>query len=450
MIIDEILKYNGSFSPPAAVPRGISKKIVIFTCVDSRLVDFLESAMGLSRGDAAVIKNAGIYVTDDVLRSLAVIMFSFDVKELLVIGHNDCTAASIKAYDFTESMKKQGVSRDAIPSGDLRGWLGAASGERERVRESVQAFRRSPLIPREVIIHGLLVNIDNGSLEMVVRGSEKDSSKVSVTSAPAKPHSILDRAVEWITKDEKPSAQQQSAETAQTDVARDQSGDWLKTEEQPSSMKSSVKQEDSKSILSQSVDWLKREEQPSSMQSVVKSEDAKSILSQSVDWLKREIQPSSMQSSEGSERSESQMASSGEKKGGSYDWGISFEPGAVLSLEKGKETQPASTVKAEKDSLRTTPLAKSSEAMPSQTDLAARAEKSMENFEVWLEDFGLFSDDVKKELRRVTGTTVDDIRALQQAVMSTKSPQEAQRIKRALQSLGARAIIKRVRKIIRQ
>lgn len=457
MILDEILRKNSTFSPPAAVSRGVEQKIAILTCVDSRLVDFLESSMGLQRGDAAVIKNAGNHVTDDVLRSLAVLLFSFEIREILVIGHTDCVATNIKAYDFTESMKKQGVSRDAIPSGDLRGWLGASSSERERVRESVQALRRSPLIPREVLIHGLLFDIAKGSLEVVVRGSEKDASKISVSSSPVKPQSILDRAVEWITKDEKSSSQKQSAEASQKNEPWDHSDDWLKKEAQPSSMQSSVKEEDSKSILSKSVDWLKREEQPFSMQSVVKSEDAKSIMSQSVDWLKREVQPSSMQSSPASEKIEFQVSSreekKDEKKGESYDWGISFEPGAVTSLEKGKETQSARPAASGKESLRTTPLPKTAEtksAIPPQADLASRAEKSMESFEVWLEDYGLFSDDVKKELRRITGTTVDDIRSLQQAVMSTKSPQEAQRIKRALQSLGARAIIKRVRKIIRQ
>ncbi|MGV8124292.1 MAG: beta-class carbonic anhydrase [Candidatus Xenobiia bacterium LiM19] len=456
MILDEILRKNSTFSPPAAVSRGVEQKIAILTCVDSRLVDFLESSMGLQRGDAAVIKNAGNHVTDDVLRSLAVLLFSFEIREILVIGHTDCVATNIKAYDFTESMKKQGVSRDAIPSGDLRGWLGASSSERERVRESVQALRRSPLIPREVLIHGLLFDIAKGSLEVVVRGSEKDASRVSVSSSPAKPHSILDRAVEWITKDEKPSAQKQPAEASQKNEPWDHSDDWLRKEEQPSSMQSSVKEEDSKSILSRSVDWLKREEQPFSMQSVVKSEDAKSIMSQSVDWLKREVQPSSMQSSPASEKIEFQMSSrekKDEKKAESYDWGISFEPGAVKSLEKEKEIQSAIPPPSAKEPLRTASLPKAAETqfgIPPQADLASRAEKSMESFEVWLEDYGLFGDDVKKELRRITGTTVDDIRSLQQAVMSTKSPQEAQRIKRALQSLGARAIIKRVRKIIRQ
>lgn|GEM_PF-35982 len=457
MTLDEILRKNSAFSPPAEVSRGIGQKIAILTCVDSRLVDFLEKAMGLQRGDAAVIKNAGNHVTDDVLRSMAVLLFSFEIREILVIGHTDCTAANIKAYDFTESMKRQGVSRDVIPSGDLRGWLGAASGERERVRESVQALRRSPLIPKDVLVHGLLLDIEKGSLEVVVRGTEKDASRVSVTSSPEKPRSLLDRAVEWVTKDEKPSARMQSAEASKKEAAGDRSGEWLRREEQPSSMKSSVRQEDSKSIMSQSVDWLKREEQPSSMHSVEKSLDARSILSQSVDWLRREEQPSSMQSSPASEKSEFQVSSieekKAEKKGESYDWGISFEPGAVTSLEKEKEIRSAIPPPSAKESLRTTALQETVQrkpVIPPQADIASNAEKTMESFEVWLEDFGLFSDDVKKELRRITGTAVDDVRALQRAVMSTKSPQEAQRIKRALQSLGARAIIKRIRKIIRQ
>jgi len=428
MFLDEILKNNSSFSQPPAISRGVEKKTVIFTCVDSRLVDFLESAMGVSRGDVAVIKNAGIHVTEDVLRSLAVTLFSFEIKEILVVGHTDCMIAKISAYDFTEAMKRQGVSRDAIPSGDLRGWLGAASSERERVRDAVNALRRSALIPREVLIHGLLVDINSGSLELIVRGTEKDASTVAVSTAPARPQSILDRAVEWITKDEKSAAEKQSADSLQKDAAGKQAGEWLKKEEQPASMKSSVRKEDEKSILSQSVDWLKREAQPSSMKSSPAT-DKSEFQSPSPDRKKEET------------------------KGENYDWGISFEPGAVLNLEKGREPSPQGSAATGKESPRTTQFAKAAEikpVLPPQADVAARTEKSAESFEVWLEDLGLFSDDVRKELRRLTGVAVDDVRALQEAILSTKSPQEAQKIKRALQSLGARAIIKRVRKIIRQ
>jgi carbonic anhydrase len=432
MFLDEILKNNSSFSPPPAISRGVEKKTVIFTCVDSRLVDFLESAMGVSRGDVAVIKNAGNHVTEDVLRSLAVTLFSFEIKEILVIGHTDCMIAKISAYDFTEAMKRQGVNRDAIPSGDLRGWLGAASSERERVRDAVNALRRSSLIPREVLIHGLLVDINSGSLELVVRGTERDISVAASQAVQQKPQSILDRAAEWIRKDEKPAAEKQSQSAAEKSAtekiaAAPQQGDWLKKEEQPASMKSSARTEDLKSILSQSIDWLKREEQPSSMQSPAARD-------------KKEFQASS------------QDMKKDEKKGESYDWGVSFDPGTLLNLDRAAEQKAGPAIPA-REPQKAAPPAKAGDTrqvLPPQADIAARTEKSAESFEVWLEDLGLFSDDVRKELRRLTGVTVDDVRALQEAVLATKSPQEAQRIKRALQSLGARAIIKRVRKIIRQ
>ena len=51
------------------------KQVAIITCMDTRLVNFLEPALGLQRGDAKVIKTAGNSVTgvfDGIIRSLMV------------------------------------------------------------------------------------------------------------------------------------------------------------------------------------------------------------------------------------------------------------------------------------------------------------------------------------------------------------------------------------------
>lgn len=36
-----------------------AKKLVILTCMDCRLIDFFEPALGLKRGDAKIVRNAG-------------------------------------------------------------------------------------------------------------------------------------------------------------------------------------------------------------------------------------------------------------------------------------------------------------------------------------------------------------------------------------------------------
>src|SRR5689334_3126154 len=94
--LDSILKANESFARPGAfppLPKNPQKQIAIFTCMDTRLVDFLEPAMGIKRGDAKIIKNAGNTLLDPnggVIRSLVAAIFLLGVEEVLVIGHKDC------------------------------------------------------------------------------------------------------------------------------------------------------------------------------------------------------------------------------------------------------------------------------------------------------------------------------------------------------------------------
>src|SRR3954464_5106451 len=90
--------------PLSKVPQ---KKIAVFTCMDTRLVEFLEEAMGLGRGDAMVIKNAGNTLVDPqggVVRSLLVAIYARGCDEVLVIGHTDCGMAQIEDARFEESM----------------------------------------------------------------------------------------------------------------------------------------------------------------------------------------------------------------------------------------------------------------------------------------------------------------------------------------------------------
>lgn len=79
---------------PDAAPRALSREpargLAILTCMDCR-IDPLE-ALGLSLGDAVVLRNAGAQVSDDVLRSLQMAHEALGVRTVQVIGHTDCAA----------------------------------------------------------------------------------------------------------------------------------------------------------------------------------------------------------------------------------------------------------------------------------------------------------------------------------------------------------------------
>ncbi len=178
-LLDSILTVNRKFVHPGAfspLPKNPKKQFAIFTCMDTRLVDFLEPAMGIKRGDAKVIKNAGNILVDPlrggVIRSLVAAIFMLGVEEVFVIGHEDCGMSDVHPEKLRNDMIARGVSPEAIETlvPDLAQWLGAFSCPEENVCDVVGKIRANPLIPADVPIHGLIFCPNDGRLEVVVDG----------------------------------------------------------------------------------------------------------------------------------------------------------------------------------------------------------------------------------------------------------------------------------------
>jgi carbonic anhydrase len=185
-LLDNILKANSNFIRPKAfppLPKNPQKQLAIFTCMDTRLVDFLEPAMGIKRGDAKVIKNAGNTLVDPlhggVIRSLVAAIFMLGVEEIFVIGHEDCGMASVEPDQLKNKMIARGVAKEAIETHvpDLAQWIGAFSCPHENVADVVGKIRSNPLIPHDVPIHGLIFCPNDGHLEVIVDGYEAEKFK---------------------------------------------------------------------------------------------------------------------------------------------------------------------------------------------------------------------------------------------------------------------------------
>ena len=178
-LLNSILAANRDFVHPGAfppLPKNPKKQFAIFTCMDTRLVDFLEPAMGIKRGDAKIIKNAGNTLVDPlhggVIRSLVAAIFMLGVEEVFVIGHEDCGMGGVDPEQLKRDMVARGIAPDAIEAHvpDLAQWLGAFACPSENVIEVVSKIRANPLIPIDVPIHGLIFCPNDGRLEVMVDG----------------------------------------------------------------------------------------------------------------------------------------------------------------------------------------------------------------------------------------------------------------------------------------
>lgn len=186
-LLEQILEENAKFV--AGLPEnylhrneGVSKypakQLAIYTCMDTRLVDFLEPAMGISRGEAKIIKAAGNMITgpfDEVIRSLMVAVYELGVTEIMVVGHEDCGMQHSTSESLKARMLARGIKPEAIAAiePEFATWVDAFHHPRQNVEKTVAAIRNNQLLPDDVTVHGLLFCPKSGKLEVVVRGDAK-------------------------------------------------------------------------------------------------------------------------------------------------------------------------------------------------------------------------------------------------------------------------------------
>ena len=177
MFFDEVLASNQAFirgrqSRPVAEPDP--RHLAVLSCYDPRIDDLIRSSLGLAMGEAILVRSAGagIRATGDPLRSLALAIYMFDVRETIVLGHTSCRMSRFENLAFVEAFRARGVARDAFGSEDLREWVGAIRNPAAGVRESVSVIRAAQCLPRDLVVSGLLLDDASGAVTVIVRPDE--------------------------------------------------------------------------------------------------------------------------------------------------------------------------------------------------------------------------------------------------------------------------------------
>jgi carbonic anhydrase len=182
-LLNEILTYNEKFVENREyekyeTTKYPNKKMVILTCMDTRLLELLPKALNLGNGDAKLIKNAGALVSHpfgSIMRSILIAVYQLRAQEVLVIAHHDCGMNGLKAESVIESMKERGISEETLQtlvySGvDINKWLHGFDNVSESVKHSVDIIKNHPLMPQGVPVHGLVIDPSTGKLDLIVDG----------------------------------------------------------------------------------------------------------------------------------------------------------------------------------------------------------------------------------------------------------------------------------------
>jgi carbonic anhydrase len=186
-MLDDILSFNKQFVSSKAyvsflTDRFPDKKIVIVTCMDTRLTELLPKAMNLKNGDAKFIKIAGAVVAapfGSVMRSILVAIYSLGATEIYVVGHHDCAMSSMGHEVILNQARAAGIADSAISTLehagiDLESWLTGFASPAAGVHASVRMIRNHPLLPKNIVVHGLLIHPDTGQLELLSDEQDAD------------------------------------------------------------------------------------------------------------------------------------------------------------------------------------------------------------------------------------------------------------------------------------
>ena len=184
--INEILEFNKKFVEDKEYTQYITskdptKKMVILSCMDARLTELLPKALDLRNGDVKLIKNAGASIMHpfgSIMRSILVAVYEFDADEVLGIGHHCCGMNNNNEDAMIEKAMERGISKEVISTLtnagiDIKKWLHGFNSVEESVKESVEQIRNHPLMPKDISVHGLIIDPTTGKLEVVVDGYKK-------------------------------------------------------------------------------------------------------------------------------------------------------------------------------------------------------------------------------------------------------------------------------------
>ncbi len=158
----DLLAANHRFADNFALTGfdGVAKAgVAMVTCMDSR-IDPL-GMIGVSPGDAKILRNPGGRVTDAVLVALVLSVHLLNVNRIMIVEHTRCAMASNDEHGVRRQLSEA--------SGVDASWMsiGVIPDQEAAVREDVVKAKAHPLIGDWVQIAGFIYDVDTGLLRQL-------------------------------------------------------------------------------------------------------------------------------------------------------------------------------------------------------------------------------------------------------------------------------------------
>jgi carbonic anhydrase len=139
-------------------PMPPALHVAVVACMDARLNPY--GLLGLSEGDAHVIRNAGGVVTEDEIRSLTISQRLLGTREIILIHHTDCGMLTFTDDDFKAQIEADTGLRPSWAAESFR-------DPAQDVRQSLARIQASPFIPHKDQVRGFVYSVTDGTLTEV-------------------------------------------------------------------------------------------------------------------------------------------------------------------------------------------------------------------------------------------------------------------------------------------
>ncbi len=160
---DDLLANNRDYASrfTSSDLRGrAAKGLAVVTCMDSRIEPL--QMLGLSKGEAKILRNAGARVTDDVLRTLVLAVHLLGVTRIMVVAHTDCRMATVTDEQVHTAIRESaGIDTRSLEFRTMDDQVATLG-------DDVQRIRSSPYLPAGLPVLGCRYDVGTGRLEVLV------------------------------------------------------------------------------------------------------------------------------------------------------------------------------------------------------------------------------------------------------------------------------------------
>ena len=141
------------------VPGRAREKLLILTCMDSRIIP--HEVFGLGIGDVKVVRNAGGQLNPEVEKDIVLASYMLDCHSIVIMPHTRCAMASLPLADVRHKLSD--MSGKDFSDFNPR----MIDDANSKLRNDVATLQANQLLKDGVQVYGAIYDVDTGLVNWV-------------------------------------------------------------------------------------------------------------------------------------------------------------------------------------------------------------------------------------------------------------------------------------------